>query len=98
MDVLKVFENRQEERLDEVSGTHFVCVQKGVARRRANEESAQSCRFEPKPVADAIGADGIRKLGEEHGRQMAENAESVVFFFNPNFLGYLVANASRYKV
>ena len=40
----------------------------------------------------------MRELGKEHGRQMAENAESAGFCLHPSFLGYLVENASRYKV
>ena len=40
----------------------------------------------------------MRELGKEHGRQMAQNAESAGFCLHPSFLGYLVENASRYKV
>ena len=71
LDVLKVLENRPEERLDEVSGTHFVCVRKGVARRRAEVKPAQSCRLKAKPVTDVVEADDMRELGKEHGRQRA---------------------------
>ncbi len=40
----------------------------------------------------------MRELGKEHGRQMAENAESAGFCLYPSFLGYLMENVSRYKV
>ena len=40
----------------------------------------------------------MRELGKEHGRQMAENAESAGFCLLPGFLGCLIENASRYKV
>ena len=59
---------------------------------------ALSCRLEAKPVTDVVEADGMRELGKEHGRQMAENAESAGFCLHPSFLGYLVENAPRYKV
>ena len=40
----------------------------------------------------------MQKRGKEHGRQMTENAENAGFCLQPSFLGYLIENASRYKV
>jgi hypothetical protein len=59
---------------------------------------ALSYGLEAKPVTDVVEADGMRGLGKEHGRQMAENAENAGFCLRPSFLGCLIENASRYKV
>ena len=98
LDVLKMFENRPEKRFNEVSRTHFVCVREGVARGRDDLEAAQSSCFEPKPVAKVVEMDCVRKLGKEHGSQVAQNAEGASHCVHPGFTGCLIEKASTYEV
>lgn len=98
LDVLEVLENRPKERLDEVGGAHFVGVCKGVARRRANAKLTQGCRFEAQPVTDVVETDSMGKLGKEHGRQVAQNAESSGLCFHASFAGRSIKEVSRNEV
>lgn len=98
LNVLKVSENRPEERFDKVGGTNLVCVRKGVARRRGDVEPAQRGSFESKPVANVVETDGMRKLRKEHGRQVAQNAESAGLFLHPSFTSGLIEDTSWYEV
>jgi len=98
MDVLKMFEYRPEKRFDEVGRTHLVCVGKSVAGGRYDLETAQSRCFEPKPVANVVETDGMRKLGKEHGSQVAQNAKGASLCVHPCFTGCLIEEASRYGV
>ena len=93
-----MLKNRTEERLDQVSDTHFVCGRNSVARRRYDLETAQSRCFEPKPVANVVETDGMRKLGKEHGSQVAQNAKDASLRGHPCFTGCLIEDASRYGV
>ena len=92
------FENRPEKRFNKVSRTHFVRVKEGVARGRDDLEAAQSSCFEPKPVAKVVETDRVRKLGKEHGSQVAQNAEGASHCVHPGFTGCLIEKASRYEV
>jgi hypothetical protein len=96
--VLKVCENRPEKRFDEVSRTHLVCVRKSVARGWYDLEAAQSRCLEPKPVANVVETDGMRKLGKKHGSQVAQDAEGARLCVHPSLTGGLIEDASRYEV
>ena len=98
LDVLKVFENRPEQRFDEVSRAHLVCVRKSVARGWYDLESAQGRCFESEPVANVVETDGMRKLGKKHGSQVAQNAESASLCVHPSFTGGLIDDASRNEI
>ena len=61
-------------------------------------EAPHSRGFEPKPVANVVETDGMRKLGKKHGSQVAQNAESGNLGVYPRFMGSLIDDASRCEV
>jgi hypothetical protein len=40
----------------------------------------------------------MRKLGKEHGGQVAQKAEGASLYVHPSFTGGLIEDASRYEV
>ena len=60
--------------------------------------AAQSRCLEPKPVANVVETDGMRKLGKKHGSQVAQDAEGASLCVHPSLTGGLIEDASRYEV
>ena len=91
-------EHRPEELLDEIGGSMLVGVRQCIARRDGYAEAGENRRFETKPVANIIEANGVGKLGEEHGCQVTADTEGPRFGINPSLPGVPVDETARNQV
>ena len=91
-------EHRPEELLDEIGVSMLVGVRQCIARRDGYAEAGENRRFETKPVANVIEANGVGKLGEEHRSQVTADTEGPGFCINPGFPGVPVDKTARNQV
>ena len=91
-------EHRPKELLDEIGGSMLVGVRQCIERRDGYAEAGENRRFETKPVANVIEANGVGKLGEEHGCQVTADTEGPRFGINPSLPGVPVDETARNQV